>query len=188
MSHPRHWSLGAKLTLAGAPFMLLGLLAIWVTLWVTWQLDGGAAAINEVGRMRMQAYRIAFALSSGDTKIPAQRAGEFDRSLDLLRKGDPERPLFVPWDDVTRQQYTLVERDWAAFQGRWTSASPNPGIGLAEETAGIVTDIDTLVGGIEHHMSRWTTLLHLLQIGMLIFATLGAALLLYMGYRFVLEP
>ncbi len=188
MSHPRHWSLGAKLTLVGAPFMLIGLLAIGVTLWITWQLDGGAAAINEVGRMRMQAYRIALALTSKETRAPVERAKEFERSLGLLRKGDAERPLFVPWDEVTRQQFALVERDWAAFQGRWTSAEPNPGIGLADETAGVVADIDTLVGGIEHHMARWTTLLHLLQIGMLVFATLGATLLLYMGYRFVLEP
>lgn len=188
MSHPRHWSLGAKLTLVGAPFMLVGLLAIAVTLWVSWQLDGGAAAINEVGRMRMQAYRIALSLSSGDAKVLAPRAEEFESSLELLRKGNPERPLFVPWDDVTRQQFALVERDWADFKKRWTSAEPNPGIGLADETAGIVADIDTLVGGIEHHMARWTTLLHLLQVGMLIFATLGATLLLYMGYRFVLEP
>ena len=188
MSHPRHWSLGAKLTLVGAPFMLLGLLAIAVTLWVSWQLDGGAAAINEVGRMRMQAYRIALSLSSGDATVLSRHAEEFERSLELLRKGNPERPLFVPWDDVTRQQFALVERDWAGFKGRWSSSEPNPGIGLADETAGIVADIDTLVGGIEHHMARWTTLLHLLQVGMLIFATFGATLLLYMGYRFVLEP
>ncbi|MEP7083590.1 MAG: type IV pili methyl-accepting chemotaxis transducer N-terminal domain-containing protein, partial [Betaproteobacteria bacterium] len=188
VSHPRHWSLGAKLTLVSAPFIVLGLLAIAATLWVSWQLDGGAAAINEVGRIRMQSYRIALAKSSGDAKIVAERAAEFERSLDLLRKGDPERPLFVPWDDVTHQQFTLVERDWTAFQRRWMSAEPNPSIGLADETAGMVADIDTLVGGIEHHMARWTTLLHLLQIGILFFAILGATLLLYMGYRFVLEP
>jgi two-component system nitrate/nitrite sensor histidine kinase NarX len=38
------------------PFLLLALLS---TLWVSWQLDGGAAAVNEAGRMRMQAYRMA---------------------------------------------------------------------------------------------------------------------------------
>jgi two-component system nitrate/nitrite sensor histidine kinase NarX len=37
-------------------------------------------------------------------------------------------------------------------------------------------------------MSRWTALLHILQMAMMAFAVLGAAVLLYTGYLFVLEP
>ena len=59
MNRARHWSLGAKLLLVGTPFLALALLAVTLTLWVSWQLDGGAAAVNEAGRLRMQAYRIA---------------------------------------------------------------------------------------------------------------------------------
>lgn len=188
MNHPRHWPLGAKLAVVSAPFAILVLLAIAVTLWVTWQLHGGAAAINEVGRMRMQVYRMELAHASGETRFLANRAEEFQASLELLQRGDPERPLFVPWDSVTRGQFTQVERDWATVQQRWTSGKTNPGAGTADETADMVADIDTLVAGIEHHMARWTTLLHLLQIGILGFATLGTLLLVYMGYRFVLEP
>jgi two-component system nitrate/nitrite sensor histidine kinase NarX len=51
MSEPRRWNLGAKLALVALPFMLL---AIAATLWVSWQLEGGAAPVNEAGRMRMQ--------------------------------------------------------------------------------------------------------------------------------------
>ena len=57
MLNRRQWSLGAKLGLVATPFLLLALLAISVTLWVSWQLDGGAAAVNEAGRMRMQQKR-----------------------------------------------------------------------------------------------------------------------------------
>ena len=42
MTLHRHWSLGAKLALVGAPFLLLALLSTVATLWVSWQLDGGA--------------------------------------------------------------------------------------------------------------------------------------------------
>ena len=45
MKHNRHWNLGTKLMLVGVPFLLLVLLATAATLWVSWQLDGGAAAV-----------------------------------------------------------------------------------------------------------------------------------------------
>jgi len=32
---------------------------------VTWQLEGGAAAVNEAGRMRMMTYRMALDISTG---------------------------------------------------------------------------------------------------------------------------
>ena len=64
------WNLGAKLAAVGLPFLMLGLLTTALTLWVSWQLDGGAASVNEAGRMRMHAYRLAWAttpeVSPGD--------------------------------------------------------------------------------------------------------------------------
>ena len=81
MGHPRHWNLGVKLAFVGTPFLLLALLMIAITLWVSWQLEGGAAAVNEAGRMRMQAYRLSFSIGTADAAaVPAQRA-EFERSL-----------------------------------------------------------------------------------------------------------
>ena len=55
MSQMNRWNLGTKLALSAAPFALLALLSITLTLWMSWQLDGGGAAVNEAGRMRMQA-------------------------------------------------------------------------------------------------------------------------------------
>ena len=97
MSSNKQWNLGTKLALLGAPFLLLVLLSTAATLWVSWQLDGGAAAVNEAGRMRMQTYRMSLSvgLQQTDALLPEQ-IEEFDRSLSLLRSGDPERPLFVP--------------------------------------------------------------------------------------------
>jgi len=188
MSHPKHWSLGAKLMLVGTPFLLLALISIALTLWVSWQLDGGAAAVNEGGRMRMQAYRMALAQATGEQVAVAAQVAEFERSLELLRHGDLERPLFVPWDDTVRARFATVERDWVQYRAQRTAGLPVAGAGLRGDTATFVADIDGLVTAIEHHMSRWTTLLHLLQMAMMVFAVVGAALLLYMGYLFVLEP
>ncbi len=190
MGNRRYWSLGAKLGLVATPFLLLALVAISLTLWVSWQLDGGAAAVNEAGRMRMQAYRMSLAQAANDQASLHAHVGEFESSLELLRKGDPERPLFVPWDDQVGERYAAVESAWLSFR-RIVTADPGqrpvdtrPG----ESTAAFVQQVDGLVAAIEHHMSRWTAMLHLLQLAMMAMAALGAMALLYTGYLFVLEP
>ncbi len=189
MAPPRHWPLGAKLALVGMPFLLLALLSVVLALWISWQLDGGAAAVNEAGRMRMQAYRLSLSVATGERAALAQQAGEFERSLALLRLGDAERPLFVPWDDTVRARFAEVEADWRRWHARWVDGRlPAPTAGLRDDTAAFAAHIDRLVAGIEAHMSRWTALLHLLQIGTMALALVGAAVLVWTGYLFVLEP
>ncbi len=188
MTQRRHWSLGAKLALVGMPFLLLALLSTAATLWVSWQLDGGAAAVNEAGRMRMQTYRMALSIGTGEAdELPAQ-VREFEQSLALLRSGDPERPLFVPWDDTVRQRFVVVEQDWTRFRQHWIGSRPQIVTPLRAETVTFAAHIDAWVASIEAHMSHWTAMLHLLQMTMLAMAVLGAVVLLYTGYLFVLEP
>ena len=188
MTINRHWSLGAKLLMVGAPFLLLVFMATVATLWVSWQLDGGAAAVNEAGRMRMQSYRMSLSIGTGETsQLPAQIA-EFDRSLATLRLGDPERPLFVPWDVDTTERFAMVERNWAHYQARWINAKPDVFSDLRQDTVTFATHIDDFVNSIEVHIAHWTALLHLLQMSMLASVVVGATVLLYTGYLFVLEP
>jgi len=182
------WSLGAKLAMVGTPFLVLALISTALTLWVSWQLDGGAAAVNEAGRMRMQSYRIALAVSSGDAHELPQLIEEFTQSIDVLRTGDPERPLFVPWDNKVRKNFMLVERDWKLYRERWLSQPPSNLTELRGQTVAFVASIEVMVASIEAHLSLWTAILHMLQMGVLILAVLGAAVLLFTGYLFVLEP
>lgn len=184
----KHWSLGAKLTLVGTPFLLLALIATVVTLWVSWQLDGGAAAVNEAGRMRMQSYRMALSVATGETTALQEYAQEFERSLSTLRHGDPERPLFVPWDKTVQQRFTTTEQHWLTFQTHWVDGQQGSLRDLPQETMAFAVHIDDFVSGIEAHMARWTAFLHLLQVTMLGMAILGAVILMYTGYLFVLEP
>lgn len=188
MAITRHWNLGAKLLMVGAPFLLLVFIATAATLWVSWQLDGGAAAVNEAGRMRMQSYRMSLSVGTGEAdQLPSQTA-EFDRSLAILKKGDPERPLFVPWDDDTTQRFAVVEADWSRYQARWIHARPTVFDELREDTVAFASHIDAFVNSIEVHIAQWTALLHLLQMSMLASVIVGATVLLYTGYLFVLEP
>lgn len=186
MTPPTQRSLAAKLTLAATPFLLLALLATAATLWVSWQLDGGAAAVNEAGRMRMQAFRMALARSAGQTTELPPLVQEFETSLQVLRTGDPERPLFVPWDDTVQERFVVIERDWKAFRPLLESGVAQPGLRI--HTMAFVADIDAFVHGIETHISRWTAILHLLQTTLMALVVLGAVVLLYVGQLLVLEP
>lgn len=191
MLKSRQWTLGAKLTLVAMPFLLAALCAIATLVYMSWQIEGGAAAVNEAGRMRMRTYQIVLSASAQDTQVLSKQVAEFERSLQLLRSGDVERPLSVPWDGASRERFAVVERDWAAFRGRLADPATHGAsvkTDLGTDAAAFTSDIDGFVAGIEAHLSRWTAVMHLLQVAMMGIALIGAAVLVHTGYRFVLEP
>ncbi|MCK6423707.1 MAG: type IV pili methyl-accepting chemotaxis transducer N-terminal domain-containing protein [Burkholderiaceae bacterium] len=185
------WTLGAKLAVTSLPFLVVGLLLTGLTLWVSWQLDGGAAAVNEAGRLRMQAYRLAWVSSStavGDPDEGRLRA-EFDASFRLLELGDPDRPLFVPWDDAVRSEFLRVQASWRVLRALDDPQRERPPRAQVDRaTIELVARIDRLVGAIESHLARYTAIMHLLQVGLLLVGLAAAAVLVVVGWRFVLEP
>ena len=119
----------------------------------------------------------------------AAAAGKLRRgSLALLRSGDPERPLFVPWDDTVRSRFAMVEQRLERLPLAMGGPDAVTLQRCARQPRPSSTDIDALVDAIEAHMSRWTALQHLLQTGVLTLAVPAAPTLLLTGYRFVLEP
>jgi len=182
-------SLSTKLIRIGASLLLVALASISLTLWVTWQLEGGAAAVNEAGRMRMQTWRLASAVQT--SLAPAELNGLvslFDESLLLLRKGDASRPLFVPWDSDVDLKFAQVEKLWAQRRGQWLARPPltaAESVAAAEE---FVTAIDALVLSIEHQLSRLTAILNLFQFVMMALAIVGAVVMLFTGYMYVINP
>ena len=89
-------SLVGKLALIQTSFLVVALASIAFTLWVSWQLEGGAGAINEAGRMRMLSYRMTLAHGAGDQASLSRDLRDFGVMLERLRQGDPQRPLFLP--------------------------------------------------------------------------------------------
>ena len=138
--------------------------------------------------MRMQTYRIALTVSTGDRAALPALVKEFEASLAVLHHGDPDRPLFLPWDEEVAQRFAMVESDWKRYRERWTSAPPASIDGLRPTARASAAHIDALVAAIEKHLSRWTALMHLLQTAMMVAAVIGAAVLMFTGYRLVLEP
>ncbi len=186
MHRPR--SLSAKLGAIGSALLLMALLSIGLTLWVTWQLEGGAAAVNEAGRMRMQTWRLAQTLAGGDGTRVAALTVEFDQSLAVLRSGDPARPLFVPRDERSQAAFADVQRGWLALRSAWAEA-PAPTAALAARQAeAFVVRIDAFVSAIEGQLARLTAILNAFQFLMVVLAIGSAVALLYSAYLFVLNP
>ena len=185
---PRSWSLSAKLGAIGGALLLMAFASIGLTLWVTWQLEGGAAAVNEAGRMRMQTWRMAQTLARADAQQIAGLAAQFDQSVNVLRTGDPARPLLVPHDALSQEAFAAVQRDWLELKARWT-ALPGPGAEQSGQQAdAFVVRIDTFVSAIEHHLSRLTAILNAVQFVM-VALTIGSAIaLLYSAWLFIFNP
>ncbi|MBP7501877.1 MAG: type IV pili methyl-accepting chemotaxis transducer N-terminal domain-containing protein, partial [Aquabacterium sp.] len=190
-------ALATKLMLIGGVFLVLALASIGLTLWVTWQLEGGAAAVNEAGRMRMRSYQLALSLQQKPVDAPTQWVTEvsdqvtsFDRSVALLRRGDSSRPLAVPWDEETRTQFRHLVTSWQTLRSQALAISE----GAAEANSlnvhvqGLVAQVDLFVSAVERHLSGWTTLLRTFQLAMMVLAILSALALMYAGYVFILEP
>ncbi|MED5622440.1 type IV pili methyl-accepting chemotaxis transducer N-terminal domain-containing protein [Ideonella sp. BN130291] len=183
---PARWPLASKLLGIGLAFLLLALVSIALTLWVSWQLEGGAAAVNEAGRLRMQSYRLALQVQLGAPAAQRQRTAEgMDAGLERLRAGDPSRPLFVPWNARTRTQFAELQAQWPALRDAWLRSPAAPDV---EPVDAFVSRIDRLVGSIEQQLSDWTAVLRGFQFAMVLLAISSTVVLMYTGHLFVLEP
>ena len=182
-------SLSQKLIRIGVGLLVVALTSIGLTLWVTRQLEGGAAAVNEAGRMRMQTWRLSSAVQAEPQ--PAQlRAlvAQFDQSLSLLRTGNPTRPLFVPRDAVVQEAFTAVTQLGQEQRSAWLGDTPTTPRDAVQAAGVLVDTIDHFVSAIEHQMARLTALLNLFQFVMMVLALGAAIVMLYTGYLFVLNP
>lgn len=181
------WPLATKLAALVATLLALALASIGLTLWITWQLDGGAAAINEAGRMRMQTYRVALLLRDSPSQVGAL-AHQFDESLTLLEKGDPVRPLFVPWNAEARARFAQVQAQWQVLRPVWSGPNPPAAAEVERQARQFVLLIDSFDSSIEAQLARWTSILNAVQLALLVLAIGSALALLYVGHLSVLAP
>ena len=189
MFMPRKYALSTKLISIGVVFLVVALLSIGLTLWVTWQLEGGAAAVNEAGRMRMQSWQMVSVAQSPHTpQAVPELVAQCDASLALLRSGDPARPLFMPIDSVVSERFAAVQQRWRVNRSLWLGPQI-PGIGQSvAATTDMVAAVDGLVSAMERQMSRLTAVLNLFQFVMMALAIAGAVIMLYTGYLYVINP
>lgn len=180
--------------------LLVGLSAIGATLYLSWQLEGGAAAINATGSLRMRSYQLAHTLElyahtqnpRYAEQISAQKQ-QFSTTLALLHKGDPLRPLYLPNDADTHQLLDQVEADFHNTIERWSTAvvvqkNLTPGGQMQQDFDAIVDKIDLLVVNVERYNQQRTFYLRMSQLLLIALAITGAVSQIYLMLLLIFRP
>ena len=205
MEIPRQ-RLSTKLVEILVVFLLVALVAIGVTLLMSWDLEGGAAAVNQAGSERMRAYRISNLLSQAGLpganrerllQAAAQEAQEFERVMVELKTGDPSRPLFLPNEPRILEQFAELEQTWnGSIKPSIESITAQPLVPVDAAkliayrlgTERFVEQIDRLVYSIERDISQKTTLLRSVQMGLIALSVAGTVTLIYLMFLLVVRP
>jgi two-component system nitrate/nitrite sensor histidine kinase NarX len=187
-------------------YFLVALGAIGMTLVVSRQLEGGAAAINDAGSQRMRTYRLSFLISQNPASEQERQALEQDVQRELalfetvlreLEQGNPARPLFLPRRGDIRERMADLHLRWE------TQVRP-----LVLEVVGtrdhrrqealmmaykstieqFVAGINDLVVLVERNNSRNTALLRSLQVGLVVLAAVGTVIIILFFLAMVIRP
>lgn len=177
--------LATKVGILGAALLCIALASIGLTLWIGWQLEGGAAAVNEAGRLRMQTWRLAHQAGAGDTAERPALLRAYDASLQLLVDGDPARPLFLPRDERTVQAYRAVREGWQPLRA---AAAQGLAVPSGAQAEALVGRIDILVNAVEARMAGWSSLLSSVQLALVALAIAAAMIFLYASHLVVFAP
>ncbi len=185
---PRAASLSTRIVTVSLLALVVVLGMVGGTLWLSWQLEGGAAAINEAGSLRMRAYRLMLAASSADDplELPAELA-RFEASLLALERGDPARPLLLPAQAAIRAQFAQVQQHWQGLRAQLLATPP----ALRETRSAVdelVQRINQLVSMVEQDNARKTTWLRLSQAVLIAIAIVGTVAMIYLLYLWIVRP
>ncbi|HXZ50347.1 MAG TPA: type IV pili methyl-accepting chemotaxis transducer N-terminal domain-containing protein [Usitatibacter sp.] len=200
MRKPR--KLSAKLVGVQVFFLAVALVSIGFTLFVSWRLEGSAAAINDAGSLRMRTYRLAYLARGLEERAPAgsesgardreligTETRDFEKVLAGLRRGDPARPLFVPGTTPIREQFAVVDREWASLEPELLAVAAGASAPVerprVERFVGVVNE---LVARLEHDIARTTDLLRTIQLALVALAIAGATALIYLSFLFIIRP
>jgi two-component system nitrate/nitrite sensor histidine kinase NarX len=201
---PLHPSkLSTKIVAALLGFLLLALAAIGATLFLSWQLEGSGAAINDTGSLRMQSYRLSASLArvagapdaAGNPigPTPAQQIAQINATFAQLRKGDPERPLFLPPAAPIQAQFQRSSQQWQQqIEPLARAIIARPDAALLRRFQMLIEDFvsanNTLVQLIEHDSERRTFWLRSSQLALVAMALLGTISMVYLMFMMIVRP
>jgi two-component system nitrate/nitrite sensor histidine kinase NarX len=174
-----------------ALLLVLGMIA-W-TLWLSWQLEGAGAAINDTGSLRMRANRVAIELLQPGSMHAAEAQLQLQAQQDTLLRlesGVPSRPLFLPNVPAIREQMRKVEQIWLE-QLQPAASSALAGADRSRYLQALpvfVAEADQLVQMIETDNAGKTTLLRLSQAVLLGLACVGTLATIYLLYIWIIAP
>ena len=188
--------LSSKIIAIQMLFLTVALISIGVTLLVSWKLEGGAAAINDAGSLRMRAYRMAYLLADSHAPVSETTRRELDAELQQfegviagLKQGDPARPLVMPADARVVQLVADVEARWAGLRVVAQRALDGAPAAIAKgDVAAFVAATNGLVFRIEDDLARSTNRLYMFQLGLVGLAIAGAIALVYLAFLVIILP
>lgn len=182
-------------------FFLVALAAIGWTLYLSWQLEGVAAAINDAGSQRMRTYRMAHLMerdldAGSASSALAAEVERFGRVLRDLRHGDPQRPMAPPRDGNVNQRLDEIEAAWrdkvqplaAAYLAAEPAARHSLRDAFDRELEPFVGRINDLVLAMERSYAHDTTLLRSVQVALVLLAVIGTAIMLRFFSLWVIRP
>ncbi|PWB46433.1 MAG: histidine kinase [Nitrosomonadales bacterium] len=202
----RFHTLSSKLVGILLAFFCVALTAIGLTLYVSWQLEGGAAAINDAGSERMRSYRLAYLLTYNTHFGLDQESMEgevqremiaFEKTLADLEQGDPSRPLLLPKDEGVRRQMANLRLEWKRhirplLEGVLASRDVEMRRRLLKESRPAVENFVGMVNGlvlsVERDNAYKTSLLRSIQLGLVLLAILGTVILIFLMYLLIIRP
>jgi len=191
--------LSIKITGILLGFFVVATVAIGLTLLVSWQLEGGAAAINDAGSQRMRSYRIGYLLArnlADEAELVAEEMERFDAVLGDLERGDPYRPLAPARDADVMREVQAVRGHWQddirPQLSRYLAAPQEERSAIAahyaREVGAFVAGINKLVLQMERTYAFNTNVLRLLQIALVGLAMLGTLVLIRFFFVLVVRP
>ena len=186
-------------------FFIVATSAIGLTLLISWQLEGVAAAINDAGSQRMRSYRIGHLMARGlESKVQEPTVGavieeelkHFDKVLRDLQLGDPLRPLSPPRNYEVQDRLSDVGKAWQAkvrplvtrYLAGTRAERENAADGFDSELEPFVSNINELVLAMERSYADDTNLLRSVQAALVLLAILGTAILIHYLSRLVIRP
>ncbi len=198
------WSrLSTKIVGSLLGFLAVALTVIGATLYLSWQLEGSGAAINVTGSLRMSSFRLGLAIagmSDPEWRTAARADGErqlahIDTTLAQLRRGDPQRPLFLPPSGAIRDGFERVAHRWqqelrpraAVLLAREGVASPEIWA-FQQQADAFVVEVSGLVQAIERDSEARTFWLRASQLMLLTFATAGTVCIVYLLFNLIIAP
>ena len=189
---PSRHSLSTKLIVLAVLWLVVATVSIGYTLSLSWQLQGGGAAINDAGSLRMRSYHMLVMLSQQQPREVIEADQRiFEQTLNTLIDGDPARPLMLPDTPEIQSLAQVIKRQWQVDMLPLLEPVGARQIGLATLNAEVdrfVANINQLVRLIEQHNAQNTAMLRMFQFLLIGMAFIGALTMIYMLYLMVILP
>ncbi|PJO77756.1 HAMP domain-containing protein [Neisseria brasiliensis] len=182
--------LSTRLKLLTLLWLIAAAASIVLTLILSWRLEGGAAAINDTGSLRMQTYRLSLLLNSHAPQSEINHYIEdFDQTLADLSNGVPERPLFLPDDEDVQANLATLKHTWIHDIKPWFQTISAERLAFdRSKIPPFIQSIDTLAKSIEIVNNQYINKLRIFQLMLLGMVCISSIIMVLLLYRWIILP